>query len=160
MTRRAHPTAEELATWRALLEAHARAAAALDRQLAEAGCDLDLREYDLLVHLDEAAPGGLRPRDLAKRTLISRSNVTRRLEALDRRGLVQRRPDPEDGRGVIATLTPAGRRALRRAAAVHLAGVKALVFPSRDVDLAMVRRFLEQIGRGATDVHDVPANTA
>ena len=160
MTTRAHLTAEELATWRALLEAHARAVAALDRQLAEAGCDLDLREYDLLVHLDEAAPGGLRLRDLAERTLISRSNVTRRLEALDRRGLVQRRPDPEDGRGVIATLTAAGRRALRRAAAVHLAGVKALVFPGRDTDLATVRRFLEQVGRGGTSTRHAPTDTA
>jgi DNA-binding MarR family transcriptional regulator len=147
MTRHPHLTAEELATWRALLEAHARAVAALDRHLAEAGCDLDLREYDLLVHLAEAAPGGLRLRDLAERALISRSNVTRRLETLDRRGLVHRRPDPDDGRGVIATLTAAGRRALRRAAAVHLAGVKAVVFSTWDGNLDEIQRFLEQVGR-------------
>src|SRR6266511_217106 len=142
-----HPTPDELATWRAFLEAHARAVAALDRQLAESGCGLDLREYDLLVHLAEAAPAGLRLRDLADRALVSRSNVTRRLEALDQRGLARRRPDPDDGRGVIATLTPAGRRALRRAAVVHLAGVKALVFSGQDVDLTALQRFLNAMAR-------------
>lgn len=149
MAGQGHPTADELATWRAFLEAHARAVAALDRQLAAAGCDLDLREYDLLVHLEEAGPGGLRLRDLAARALISRSNVTRRVEGLGRRDLVERRPDPEDGRGVIAALTPAGRQALRRAAAVHLPGVKALVFGGAGGDLASLRRFLEGVARGA-----------
>lgn len=147
MTRDTRLTAEELATWRAFLEAHARVVAALDRQLAGSGCGLDLREYDLLVHLAAAGEAGLRLRDLAARALISRSNVTRRVDDLDRRGLVERRPDPMDGRGVIAVLTPAGRRALRRAAAVHLPGVKALVFPASATDLSVVRRFLEQMAR-------------
>lgn len=140
-----HPSDDELAAWRAFLEAHARAVAALDRQLAEAGCGLDLREYDLLVQLDEAGEAGLRLRDLAARLLISPSNVTRRTESLERRGLLARRPDPEDGRGVIAALSPAGRRALRRAASVHLPGVKALIFRSGDLDLGALRRFFAQV---------------
>jgi DNA-binding MarR family transcriptional regulator len=139
-----HLTPDELATWRAFLEAHARVIAALDRQLAQSGCNLDLREYDLLVHLDEAGEEGLRLRDLAQRALVSRSNVTRRVEDLDRRGLAARRPDPRDGRGVIATITPEGRRTLRRAAAVHFPGVKALVFGDEQ-DLEPVRRFLTRI---------------
>lgn len=140
-----HLSADELATWRTFLEAHARAMVTLDRELAEAGCGLDLREYDLLVQLSEAGPEGLRLRDLAARMLISRSNVTRRVEALAARGLVERRPDPVDGRGVIAVLTPEGRRVLRRAAAVHLRGVKRIAFSAPDLDLAPVRRFLDAI---------------
>lgn len=147
MAARAHLTADELETWRAFLEAHARVIAALDRQLAESGCDLDLREYDLLVHLAETGDEGMRLRDLAQRALISRSNVTRRVEDLDRRGLVARNPDPRDGRGVIASITPNGRRALRRAASVHLPGVKALVFGGEPQDLETVRRFLARIAR-------------
>lgn len=136
----------ELATWRAFLEAHARVTTRLDRDLAASGCTIDLREYDLLVHLSEAGPAGLRLRDLAERALISRSNVTRRVEALAGRGLIARRPDPDDGRGVIATLTATGAQVLRRAATVHLAGVKALVFADGDGDLAAVQRFLAAIG--------------
>ena len=147
MTADTRLSAAEQATWRAFLEAHARVTTALDRQLAAAGCDLDLREYDLLVQLAEAGPAGLRLRDLAARTLINRSNVTRRVDALAARGLVARSPDPEDGRGVVATLTPAGRRALRRAASVHLPGVKRLVFSAADADLDALRRFFDQVAR-------------
>jgi DNA-binding MarR family transcriptional regulator len=146
MPRESHLTPDELATWRAFLEAHARVVAALDHQLAESGCGLDLREYDLLVHLAEAGRHGLRLRELAARALISRSNVTRRVDALDRRGLVQRRPDPEDGRGVVAWLTPAGLRSLRRAAAVHLPGIKRMAFRT-PADLGVVRRFLESMAQ-------------
>ncbi|HEY8836803.1 MAG TPA: MarR family transcriptional regulator [Dehalococcoidia bacterium] len=138
---------EELETWRAFLEAHARVTVALDRQFIASGSELDLREYDLLVHLEEAGPDGLRLRDLANRALINPSNVTRRLEGLAARGLVERIRDPRDARGIVATLTPAGRRALRRAAAVHLPGVKALVYRDRLTDLTAVRCFLDQIAR-------------
>ena len=138
---------EELETWRAFLEAHARVTVALDRQFIASGSELDLREYDLLVHLEEAGPDGLRLRDLANRALINPSNVTRRLEGLTARSLVERIKDPGDARGIVATLTPAGRRALRRAAAVHLPGVKALVYRDRLTDLTAVRCFLEQIAR-------------
>lgn len=149
MASEAHLSPDELRTWRAFLEAHARATAALDRQLAASGCDLDLREYDLLVHLEEAGAEGLRLRDLAERALINPSNVTRRLEALAARGLVERSRDTKDARGVIAMLTPTGRRALRRAASVHLPGVKALVFSDQELDLAAVRCFLGQIATGS-----------
>ena len=143
-------SAEELQTWRGFLEAHARAMALLDRALAESGCALDLREYDLLVHLSEAGAAGLRLRDLAARALINRSNVTRRVETLVERGFVQRRADPADGRGVIAVLTPSGRQALRRAAAVHIPSVKRLVFHDPDLDLAAVRRFFDGICAGGS----------
>ncbi|MHB8578047.1 MAG: MarR family winged helix-turn-helix transcriptional regulator [Dehalococcoidia bacterium] len=139
------PDAEELATWRAFLEAHARVIAVLDRQLADSSCGLDLREYDLLVLLSEAGEAGLRLRELAERALISRSNVTRRAEALVARGLLARHPVPDDGRGVIATITPAGTRALRRAATVHLPGVKRLVFPDPTPSLQQIRDFLERV---------------
>src|SRR5689334_18316117 len=105
MKQQPHLSDSELRTWRAFLEAHARVTAALDQQLRESGCGLDLREYDLLVHIVEAGPRGIRLHDLARRALINPSNVTRRLERLSKRGLVQRHPDPDDGRGVVALLT-------------------------------------------------------
>jgi len=88
-----------MATWRAFLAAHAHAVAALDRALRRSGCGLDLREYDLLVQLAEAGAAGLRLRDLAERLLINRSNVTRRVDDLAARGLVERCGAPDDARG-------------------------------------------------------------
>jgi DNA-binding MarR family transcriptional regulator len=143
--RRDRLNAEEAATWRGFLEAHARAMALLDRSLAASGSALDLREYDLLVQLNEAGDDGLRLRDLATRVLINRSNVTRRVESLVGRGFVERLADPADGRGVIARLTPAGRQALRRAAAVHIPDVKRIVFRDPDLDLPALQRFFESV---------------
>jgi DNA-binding MarR family transcriptional regulator len=138
-------SAQEMATWRAFLAAHAHAVAALDRALRRSGCGLDLREYDLLVQLAEAGAAGLRLRDLAERLLINRSNVTRRVDDLAARGLVERCGAPDDARGVIARLTPAGRAKLRRAAVVHIPGVKALAFGEPEIDHAALQRFFAGI---------------
>ena len=51
--------------------------------------------------------------DLADQVLLSRSWLTRRVIQLEAAGLVQRRPSGQDRRGVIAALTPAGKRAFR-----------------------------------------------
>jgi DNA-binding MarR family transcriptional regulator len=62
--------------------------------------------------------------DLAERLLISRSGLTRRVDAMERRGLVERRRCPADGRGAMAQLTPAGTELLSHAAPTHVAGVR------------------------------------
>jgi len=136
---------QEMTTWRAFLAAHARAVVALDRALRRSGCGLDLRDYDLLAQLAEAGDGGLRLRDLAERLLINHSNVTRRVDDLVERGLVKRCGAPDDARGVIACLTPAGRAKLRRAAVVHLPGIKALAFSDPEIDHAALQRFFTGI---------------
>jgi len=51
--------------------------------------------------------------ELAQRTHCVRSNITQLVDRLEKGGLVRRRPDPDDRRGVLAALTPAGEQALR-----------------------------------------------
>jgi DNA-binding MarR family transcriptional regulator len=63
-------------------------------------------------------------RDLADRIMLSRSGLTRLIDRMAGAGLVNRKPDPDDGRGTLACLTTAGTAALRRAAPVHLRGVQ------------------------------------
>src|SRR4051812_33584104 len=62
--------------------------------------------------------------DLALRTVVSRTRVSRIVAELEDRGLVERMIDPADGRASIATITAAGRQELRRAAPVYLAGIE------------------------------------
>lgn len=114
---------EEMAAWRALLRAHSRLMAALDAELQEAH-DLTLGDYELLLHLAEAPPEGLRMSDLAERLVLSRSGLTRRLDGLAQRGFVDRKACPSDRRGIMAVLTPQGRSALRTAAPTHVDGVR------------------------------------
>lgn len=72
---------------------------------------LTLSQYGLLQPL--AASDGARVRELADQAGIAPSTATRILDALQRRGIVDRSPSAGDRRGVRVTLTPAGREALR-----------------------------------------------
>ena len=62
--------------------------------------------------------------ELAEQTLFSKSRLTYTVDNLERRGLVARTPDPEDGRGVVATLTSSGSQLHRTLAATHVAGIR------------------------------------
>jgi DNA-binding MarR family transcriptional regulator len=76
----------------------------------ERGRTLTLSQYGLLQPL--AGSDGARVRELAERAGIAPSTATRILDALERRGIVERRPSSGDRRGVRITLTPAGREVL------------------------------------------------
>ena len=115
------PNREELAAWRAFLEAHHALMAVLGEELEEIG--LPIAFYDVLVQLNEAGPGGLRMADLARRVLLSKSGLTRLVNRMVAQGLVTRRPSPEDGRGFYVEATKGGRQALRRASPAHLRGI-------------------------------------
>jgi DNA-binding MarR family transcriptional regulator len=134
--------------WRRLLSVDCRLRERLDREL-RAGASLTLGEYDVLVHLSEAAGRSLRMSDLAQRLLLSRSGLTRRIDGLVRAGLVSRRPCDDDKRGSWAELTPAGFEHLQRAAPVHVGGVRRYLFDPLDGPdgLAGLAHGLDRIGR-------------
>ena len=84
----------------------------LDSELqAEHG--LSLGEYEVLVHLSEEPEHSLRMTDLAGRLHLSPSGITRRIDGLERAGLVERRQCPSDRRGSNAVLTDEGLRRAR-----------------------------------------------
>ena len=107
--------------WRAVLLAQSRAIRAIERDLEQAGA-ISLQWYDVLLELN-AAPDGLRMQELAMRTVVSRTRVSRIVAELEQRGLVERVIDPDDGRASLATITIAGRDEFRRAAPVYMAGI-------------------------------------
>jgi DNA-binding MarR family transcriptional regulator len=113
----------EQAVWRRLLAVESRLRDRLDSELRSAH-DVSLGDYAVLVNLSEAPGHALRMSELADRLVISRSGLTRRVDAMERRGLVQRKPCPDDGRGSMAELTPAGFDLLRQSAPTHVAGVR------------------------------------
>lgn len=113
---------DQVAAWRAVLLAQDRVVRAIDRDLADAGL-VPLSWYDVLLELHDANEGCLRMQDLGERVVLSRSRVSRLVDDLERDGLVERRPDPADGRATLAHLTPAGRRMFRKAAKVYLRGI-------------------------------------
>ncbi len=112
---------ERMDAWVGFLHAHAQIIRRLAQDLDTAG-QVSFDTYDVLVQLSEAG-GALRHRDLLDQLVISQPGLSRKVERLQTAGLVERKPDPNDGRGVIVKLTRSGRAALRSAAKVHMAGI-------------------------------------
>ena len=108
--------------WQAFLRASIRLMDRLDAELEPHG--ISLADYEILVNLSAEPSGELRMTELAARTLVSRSGLTRRLDRLVEAGLVERRSCPTDRRGVLAVLTDTGRERLGAAAPTHVEGVR------------------------------------
>ena len=80
------------------------------RRTAFAASDLELWEFDVLSALRrEGAPYQLSPKALLQQTLVSSGTMTNRIDRLVARGLVERRTDPNDGRGILVVMTEGGR---------------------------------------------------
>ena len=62
-------------------------------------------------------PHTLSPTQLFRGLMLSSAGMTKRLDRLERRGLVKRRPDPKDRRGVMIQLSESGRRLVAKAVA-------------------------------------------
>jgi DNA-binding MarR family transcriptional regulator len=90
-----------------------RLARHLDRQrsVVFARHDLETWTFDVLSALRRSpAPHQLSPGQLLAQTLVTSGTMTNRIDHLEQRGLVRRRPDPADARSVRVQLTAAGRR--------------------------------------------------
>lgn len=112
-----------VAAWSALLRAHHAAVRAIEADLAREGA-LPLGWYDVLLELKASPSRRLRMRELADRVVLSRTRVSRIVDELVDHGLVERRPDPDDGRASLAVLTDAGGAAQRAAAPRYLAAIE------------------------------------
>jgi DNA-binding MarR family transcriptional regulator len=130
--------------WRSLLQAQATLMRQLDTDLWEE-TGLRLADFDVLAQLAEAG-GELRMTELAARTLVSRSGLTRRVAGLVDEGLVRRANATGDGRGVVVALTDAGVARVTETAPVHLRGVSKL-FVERldDQELAVLETALRKV---------------
>jgi DNA-binding MarR family transcriptional regulator len=130
--------------WRAWVALSSQLPAALHRQL-QADSGLSLQDFEVLVHLTDAADGRVRVSDLARCAGWERSRLSHHVKRMEGRGLVQRQDCCDDGRGAFVTLTPVGREAIERAAPGHARAVRALVFASvTDDEVDAVTRFAER----------------
>src|SRR5215218_3836432 len=114
---------EEFALWSGLLQTHAALARDLDADLRSAH-GLPLTDFQILLWLANRPCEGMRMAALADTVLLSPSCLSRAVERLETRGLVQRIPCPEDRRGAYAALTESGSDLVRTAGATHAAGIR------------------------------------
>jgi DNA-binding MarR family transcriptional regulator len=78
----------------------------------EAGTDLGPSQVSALATIERHGP--LAPSELAERERIKRPSATRILARLAEAGLIERIPDPTDGRSAIVSATSRGRELVRR----------------------------------------------
>jgi DNA-binding MarR family transcriptional regulator len=83
------------------------------RTAAFASHGLQAWGFDVLSALRrQGPPYQLSPGALLRATLVTSGTMTNRIDRLAEAGLVSRQPDPQDKRGVLVTLTPAGQAAV------------------------------------------------
>ena len=111
--------------WARLLKAQKLLLEGVQQALAEAGLP-PLEWYDVLIELKTAPEQRLRLFDLGERMLLSRSNLTRLIDRLEKEGLVLRDNCAEDRRGLYAVLTPAGLALQKRMWPVYQQAIQQL----------------------------------
>ncbi|GAA2797974.1 MarR family transcriptional regulator [Kitasatospora sp. CM 4170] len=85
-------------------------------------------EFDVLAALRRAgAPFERAPGELAAHTMVTTGAMTKRIDRLERAGLVTRRRSEEDGRARVVALTDAGRRLIDEAFTAHMRNERRLL---------------------------------
>jgi DNA-binding MarR family transcriptional regulator len=113
--------------WIGLLETHKRLTRTLDAEL-EAEYGITLSALEVLGRLAAADGQSLRLSALAGSCGLSLSRISRIIDALEARGLVERRGVPTDARAVDGHLTHAGLELVRQAQRSHFASVQGRFF--------------------------------
>ncbi|RAM35266.1 MarR family winged helix-turn-helix transcriptional regulator [Arthrobacter globiformis] len=115
-------------TWESLF----RAQVAVMRRLQSGPAfrDLAVNEYDVLFTLSRCPSGWLRLNELNDNVLLSQSSLSRLVDRLEKRGLVERMPAPDDGRGVLLKLTEEGAALQKEIGREHVRDIAELVGPA------------------------------
>ncbi|WP_409239304.1 MarR family winged helix-turn-helix transcriptional regulator [Streptomyces sp. PA5.6] len=112
---------------------------------------LEFAEFDVLATLRRVgAPHELTAGGLLKTAMVTSGAITNRLDKLERKGLIERRPDPNDRRAIRVRLTDAGRDLVDRAVVDHIANEERMLAAlSADERAALggaLRRLLVSLG--------------
>jgi DNA-binding MarR family transcriptional regulator len=118
----------------------------LRKVFAEAG--LGDGDFDVLVTLRRnGAPYELTPGELGESTMVTSSAVTKRIDRLERAGLVSRTVSPDDARSRRIRLTDAGFDLVERLMAEHVANEQRLVSGLSPRDRSALAAILRRWGQ-------------
>lgn len=116
----------EAATWRAFVVFWRQGFPQLERTFRRVG--LNHLEYGFLAVLSEQPGGEMPAGELAALAGITSSRLSHRLKQLEAAGDIERRPDANDRRSVMVTVTQQGRAKVDAVFERHLDDVRRLVF--------------------------------
>ncbi|BDZ45574.1 hypothetical protein GCM10025866_14830 [Naasia aerilata] len=107
---------------------------------------LSFNEYDVLFNLSRLPERSARMRDLNGVVLLSQPSISRLVDRMVARGLLERLPDASDRRGTVVHLTDAGYRAFLEVAGEHRRSIeRTLGTALPDADLDELRRLTDAL---------------
>lgn len=116
------------------------------------GHGLDLAGFDVLLTLRRQGRGGsLSPSDLAKEMMLSTSAMTNRLDRLEKRGLIERKTDPDDRRGLKIVLSGEGFALADELVVSHVEAEERLLAALTDEERDHLRMLLNKIAVATLD---------
>ena len=118
----------------------------LERSVNEAlaAHGLTLGQFDILATLRRNPDGRLTPTQLLRSVVLSSGGMTNRLDRLEQAGWIRREADPEDRRGVVVALTPAGRKLIDAATETRFAEANRSLPALNPSELDLLKRLLRQ----------------
>ena len=137
---------EQLRAYFALMDSAALLRHRVEQQLRSAA-DLTYVQFKVLARLGLDSPtGSLRMTELADEVVYSRSGLTYQAGQMESVGLVERKPSLDDDRGVVVSITEAGRARLAEALPGHVEVLRELLFePLTGEDVASLTALLEPV---------------
>ncbi|MGM3275219.1 MarR family winged helix-turn-helix transcriptional regulator [Ralstonia sp. 24A2] len=103
-------------------------------------------EFDVLATLRRSgAPYALTPTALYDATMMSSGGMTNRIDRLQQAGWVERRPNPEDGRGTLVALTKAGFALIDKAVSAHVENQRAVLSVLTDAEQRQLAKLLAKL---------------
>ena len=96
--------------------------------------EISFNEYDVLFNLSNQPGRSARIRDLTRHLLLTQPSISRLVDRLASKGIVEKASDPGDGRGIIVAMTDEGYDLYRRTAVSHAAAIRRRVGGALDDD--------------------------
>jgi DNA-binding MarR family transcriptional regulator len=140
-------TDEEQRAWRAYLDGSRMLMYCLERGHQANG--LSGTDYEILVQLSEAPGRRMRMSQLAISTLLEKSRLSHQITRMEKAGLIERQPCPDDRRGQFAVMTERGWATIQRVAVDHVELVReAFIDRMTPEQVAVLGAVFEQVAGG------------
>jgi DNA-binding MarR family transcriptional regulator len=125
----------------------ARLQAVLSPRLEAVFARFELRgaDFAVIATLTRLADERVSQRRLTSELGLAAGTVSLRIDRLVQRGLVERKPDPDDGRGAVVSLTDRGRKLFEACAPEHLANAREVLAGLSDEDRDELGRLLGKL---------------
>ncbi len=132
----------ETASWFAVVRAYLECSKRYTRMLQH--FDLTVAQYDALRAIESLGEEAV-PKAIADRLVVTRANITGLIRRLEERGLVRLKAHSDDGRSIICSITPSGRKLTDRAHAAADRFVRAQLQPFDDRTLEYVEGMMKDM---------------